>query len=175
MLATKKLTTEKLEVRTLLAATVTPDIVPCEVSTVSGDANCDGKFNSSDLVQIMQAGEYEDDVSSHFEHNSTWSEGDFDGDGDFTTRDLVHALQNSVYEEQPSDRCQGSSTIGDANCDGVFNSSDLVEIMQAGEYEDDVSSHFEHNSTWFEGDFDGDGDFTSGDLVFALQNSIYVH
>ncbi|MEZ6120654.1 MAG: hypothetical protein R3C28_29320 [Pirellulaceae bacterium] len=48
---------------------------------VPGDANGDGRFDSSDLVQIFQAGHYEDAV----DRNSTKAEGDFNGDGDFTT------------------------------------------------------------------------------------------
>ena len=54
---------------------------------------------------------------------------------------------------------------GDANCDRVFDSSDLVLVMQSAEYEDGV----EDNSDWRDGDFDGDGDFTSSDLVMAFQ------
>ncbi|MCA9213377.1 MAG: CotH kinase family protein, partial [Planctomycetales bacterium] len=57
-----------------------------------------------------------------------------------------------------------SSIPGDANHDGLFNSQDLVQIFQAAEYEDDVPG----NSTWEEGDWDGDGDFTTSDLVFAF-------
>ncbi len=62
-----------------------------------GDANLDGEFNSGDLVDVFQAGEYED-VS---ELNSGWAEGDFDGDGDFTTGDLVTAFQDGGYELGP--------------------------------------------------------------------------
>ena len=41
-----------------------------------GDANGNGVFNSSDLVQVFQVGEYEDEI----DHNSTWAEGDWSGD-----------------------------------------------------------------------------------------------
>ena len=58
-----------------------------------GDANHDGHFNSSDIVQIMQAGEYEDGINN----NSTWEEGDFDRDGDFTTSDLVLAFSSGGF------------------------------------------------------------------------------
>ena len=60
-----------------------------------GDANHDGHFNSSDIVQIMQAGEYEDGINN----NSTWEEGDFDRDGDFTTSDLVLAFSSGGFEQ----------------------------------------------------------------------------
>ena len=62
-----------------------------------GDANRDGVFDSSDLVQVFQRGEYEDDVLD----NSDWSDGDWDGDGEFTTSDLVVALQANVYSDKP--------------------------------------------------------------------------
>ena len=58
-----------------------------------GDANRDGIFNSSDLVLVLAAGEYEDGIAG----NSTWEEGDWDGDGDFTSNDLVAALQAGSY------------------------------------------------------------------------------
>jgi len=58
-----------------------------------GDANFDGRFDSSDLIAIFQAGEFEDLLT----HNSTWSEGDWDADGDFTTSDLVFAFQMGGY------------------------------------------------------------------------------
>jgi hypothetical protein len=59
-----------------------------------GDANLDGQFNSSDLVKIFQAGEYEDGTAD----NSGWQEGDWNGDGDFDTSDLVFAFQQGRYE-----------------------------------------------------------------------------
>ena len=59
-----------------------------------GDANRDGVFNSSDLVQVFQRGEYEDEIID----NSTWEDGDWNGDGDFTTADLVLAFQSGGYQ-----------------------------------------------------------------------------
>ena len=61
--------------------------------TYFGDANLDGVFDSSDMVRVFQAGEYQDDVAS----NSGWSEGDWDGDLDFTSQDFVVALQDGGY------------------------------------------------------------------------------
>jgi hypothetical protein len=60
---------------------------------VPGDANRDGRFDSSDLVQVLQAGEYEDGIAG----NSMQDEGDFNGDGDFTTADLVFAFAAGSY------------------------------------------------------------------------------
>ena len=59
-----------------------------------GDVNGDGVFDSSDLVIVSQAGEFEDDIDG----NSTFLEGDWNGDGDFTTRDLVEAFRIGGYQ-----------------------------------------------------------------------------
>ncbi len=61
---------------------------------IAGDANRDGLFNSSDMVQVFQYGEYEDDI----EDNSTWKAGDWNGDGDFDSSDMVLAFQTGRYE-----------------------------------------------------------------------------
>jgi hypothetical protein len=61
--------------------------------TTAGDANTDGRFNSTDLVQVFQTGEYEDAA----EGNSLWSEGDWNCDGDFDSGDLVVAFQAGSY------------------------------------------------------------------------------
>jgi hypothetical protein len=60
---------------------------------VPGDSNHDGIFNSSDLVVVFAAGEYEDGTVG----NSTFEEGDWNGDGDFTTSDLIFAFQGGGY------------------------------------------------------------------------------
>ena len=51
----------------------------------------------------------------------------------------------------------------------MFDSQDLVAAFAAGEYEDDVDG----NSTFEEGDWNGDGDFNTTDLVFAFQLGDY--
>jgi hypothetical protein len=63
------------------------------MGTSLGDANLDGVFNSRDLVQVFQVGQYEDAVAG----NSRWSDGDWNCDGDFTSRDIVLAFQNGGY------------------------------------------------------------------------------
>jgi hypothetical protein len=63
------------------------------LNTTFGDANLDGIFNSSVLVQVFQAGEYEDGQAQ----NSGWREGDWNGDGDFGTQDMVIAFQMGGY------------------------------------------------------------------------------
>jgi hypothetical protein len=59
-----------------------------------GDANLDDRFDSGDMVQVFQAGQYEDTVR----RNSTWSTGDWNGDRDFGSGDLVLAFQDGGYE-----------------------------------------------------------------------------
>jgi hypothetical protein len=62
--------------------------------TAYGDANLDGRFNSSDLVQVFVQGQYEDGIAG----NSTWNAGDWNCDGDFSTTDLVLAFSNGGYQ-----------------------------------------------------------------------------
>ncbi len=59
-----------------------------------GDANIDGWFDSKDMVQVFQAGEYEDEIAG----NSIWSEGDWNNDGEFTSADMTLAFQAGSYE-----------------------------------------------------------------------------
>lgn len=61
-----------------------------------GDANLDGHFDSSDLVQVFQQSEYEDSIA----RNSGWSVGDWNGDQEFDSGDLVLAFQSGGYETQ---------------------------------------------------------------------------
>jgi hypothetical protein len=60
-----------------------------------GDANLDGEFSSSDLVDVLAAGTYEVDV------DSVWTTGDFNGDGRTNSSDLVAALAGGGYEAGP--------------------------------------------------------------------------
>jgi hypothetical protein len=62
-----------------------------------GDANLDGDFDTSDLVSVFQASEYEDAVNN----NSTWAEGDWNADGDFSSADIVVAFVDGGYEQGP--------------------------------------------------------------------------
>ena len=64
------------------------------VGTYFGDVNLDGRFGSGDLVQVLEAGHYEDDNLL----NSSWSTGDWDGNREFESRDFVFVLQRGGYE-----------------------------------------------------------------------------
>ena len=63
------------------------------LQSVVGDTNLDGVFDSADLVNIFQTGQYEDGANL----NSNWSDGDWNCDGDFTSSDLVTAFQAGTY------------------------------------------------------------------------------
>ena len=66
--------------------------------SVTGDVNLDGRFNSDDLIRVLQASKFEDDVAN----NAKWSEGDWNCDGDFTTRDFVFVFQAGTFVSEAS-------------------------------------------------------------------------
>ena len=97
---------------------------------IPGDSNFDGVFNSSDLVLVFRAGEYEDEIPG----NSTFEEGDWNGDGDFTTSDLVFAFRAGTYvaaavmQTQPSSDLVGAATM--QNDESVTNETSSPNVQQ---------------------------------------------
>ena len=81
------------------------------MNTFFGDANLDKQFDSTDLVAIFQAGEYEDDIAG----NSSWNDGDWNCDGDFTTTDLIVAFQNGGYNQGPKPAAVAASPTSTAD------------------------------------------------------------
>lgn len=69
------------------------DVTLSMYQALPGDANGDRTFDSNDLIQVFQSGEYEDDLSG----NSTWAEGDWNGDGEFDSSDMIAAFQTGNY------------------------------------------------------------------------------
>ena len=65
--------------------------------TYIGDANLDGMFSTRDLIDVLVAGLYEDEIAN----NATWATGDWNGDGDFATSDFVLALQSGGFGQGP--------------------------------------------------------------------------
>ncbi len=63
------------------------------LGTGAGDANLDGIFDSSDLIQVFQAGRFENGQPK----SATWQTGDWNTDGKFNTADLVMAFQKGKY------------------------------------------------------------------------------
>ena len=58
-----------------------------------GDANLDGEFDTSDMVQVFAAGKYETTVAVG------WAQGDWDGNGVFDSADMVTAFADGGYEQ----------------------------------------------------------------------------
>ena len=52
----------------------------------------------------------------------------------------------------------------------MFDTEDLAFVFAAGKYEDGIPD----NASFEEGDWDGDGDFTSADIVFAFTQGNFV-
>lgn len=73
------------------------DLVEVQLNTFVGDINLDLQFDSTDLVLLFTAGEYEDAIAM----NSVWQTGDWNGDGEFDTGDLLFAFQQGGYEQGP--------------------------------------------------------------------------
>ena len=61
-------------------------------STWIGDANLDGEFNSTDFIEVFQAGKYETGELAR------WNEGDWNGDELFDSSDFIAAFQDGGYE-----------------------------------------------------------------------------
>ena len=66
-----------------------------------------GVFDSADLVQVFQTGEYEDGIAD----NSSYEEGHWNGDGDFDSSDLVAMFQSSHYEAQINRRVERAASV----------------------------------------------------------------
>ena len=114
-----------------------------------GDFNDDGAVDVQD-IDLLCAEIQGDGLNDEF---------DLTGDGSVNRNDMNELVVNILQ-----------TSFGDANLDGVFNSSDFVAVFGVGEYEDAMDG----NSTWAGGDWNCDGDFTTADLVFALQGGGYV-
>ena len=123
----------------------TPGVVP---DRIAGDMDGNGVVDAEDINAMF------------VQMRSATPDLDFDlnGDGlvDETDRDLLVKREMGIY-------------YGDANFDGYFDSADLIEVLAANEYEDDISG----NSIWQTGDWDGDGDFTTLDMILALADGGY--
>ena len=80
------------------------------LGTNYGDADLDGQFNTTDLIKIFIAGEYEDGVAG----NSTWAEGDWNADGEFSTTDLVVSFQGGAYAGASAAATKANSNVAAA-------------------------------------------------------------
>jgi autotransporter-associated beta strand protein len=75
-----------------------------------GDANGDGQFESSDLIQVSQEGRYES------RQPADWTQGDWNGDAEFNSADIVAAFQDGGYQQaaQASLQTDASSSVNAA-------------------------------------------------------------
>jgi hypothetical protein len=73
---------------------VPPGGTPARAPEIAGDVNQDRRFDEADLLAVLQAGQFEDNVPG----NSTYASGDWNSDGDFTTADLVYAFQFGLFQ-----------------------------------------------------------------------------
>ncbi len=144
-----------------------------------GDANGDRRFDSSDLITVFKAGEYDDFRS----RNSIWTTGDWDGNRDFSSSDLVIAFQSGGYSDatniEPADfnhdgrinvadidllsselRLAAPSHLFDLTKDGLTDIYDLDELI-------------ERILRTSYGDANLDRIFNSSDLVQAFQRGHY--
>lgn len=63
------------------------------LGTTAGDADLDGVFNSTDLINIFITAEYDDALIG----NSRWATGDWNCDGEFNSSDLIRAFAAGGY------------------------------------------------------------------------------
>ena len=68
-------------------------IIQQVLGTNFGDANLDGIFDSTDLILVFTAGQYEDGIN----RNSTWQTGDWNGDLEFDSGDMIAAFKGGAF------------------------------------------------------------------------------
>ena len=123
------------------------------VETLPGDLNLDHARDMRDLNLLIDHTAGRVDPFARYDETL-----DLNSDRQLNADDIL------IWVEQ----IQGT-WIGDTDLDGYFDSHDLVNILAAGEFEDGITD----NSTWATGDWNGNGDFTSRDLVFAFERGGY--
>lgn len=92
-------------------------------ATSYGDANLDGVFDSSDLVTVFAAGQYEDGLPS----NSGWASGDWNGDQEFDSSDLVWVFQEGGYRNAAG---AGPQAVPEPNCACALCSILLLPLVR---------------------------------------------
>jgi len=120
-------------------------------------------------------------------HASHQRQGDINGDGLLSVLDidqmaawLQQGLTDRVFDlngdlqvnaadhQFLADRLM-NLYFGDSNLDGQFDSADLIQVFVFGTYEDQIPL----NSHWQSGDWSGDLEFSSSDLILAFQQAGY--
>ncbi|MCA9152836.1 MAG: pentapeptide repeat-containing protein, partial [Planctomycetales bacterium] len=117
------------------------------------------------------------------------ADGDFDGDGQVLNDDLQALIDHRgssdlKYDVDRNEIVDHSDVVawitdikhtqvGDVNLDGRFDELDLMVVLQIGMYEPDRYYLSQPNADWESGDWNGDGYFDAGDLVFAFARGGY--
>ncbi|MCA9081728.1 MAG: EF-hand domain-containing protein, partial [Planctomycetaceae bacterium] len=117
---------------------------PPDGMTSQFDLNLDGLLDVNDLIYF--------DGVSHRTAQSFFVELDLNGDGRIGQADY-HALAIEGL----------GLTYGDVDLDGCFDDDDLAYL---------ASQPLDQRATWQDGDFDGDGYYTTSDLVLAFQRGL---
>ena len=113
-----------------MATSLVGGLSAAAVARVPGDVDFDGVFDSADLVQVFQTGEYEDGI----EDNSSYEEGDWNGDGDFDSADLVAMFQSGLYEAQVNPRVELAASVRPTwGLDSAFATEDNDEDLGVGD------------------------------------------
>ncbi len=116
-------------------------------AVVLGDFTHDGLVDASDVNLLCQGVRDE---------NLTF---DLTGDGETSLADLDFLFESILR-----------TSVADINLDGVFDGRDLALALASGEFEDEIAD----NSTWSSGDWNCDGEFTTGDIVRAFRGGNFV-
>ncbi len=111
-----------------------------------GDFNMNLQFDAADIDLLSESIRNESTDIPRY---------DLDANGRLDAGDRQHWVNQIAH-----------TFFGDANLDGRFDSGDLVSVFTAGQYEDTVP----RNSTWSTGDWSGDLEFTTDDLIVAFQD-----
>lgn len=120
-----------------------------KLSTLAGDFNHDQILDVTDINLLSAEIQRQTD--------SRWF--DLNGDDAVDFNDVIMWVEDIV-----------GTSFGDANLNGRFDSPDLIRVFSVNEFEDDIPN----NSTWDEGDWNADGDFTTQDLIVAFARGNYL-
>lgn len=133
-----------------------------------------GLSNSSETLMLI-AGE---ETIHHFAYRDTWHPAS-DGQGPSLERINPADDDLSLWADAAAWRASevtggtpgrdATLLAGDANRDGQFDAADLQHVFRAGKFENSGAGR----ATWEEGDWDGDGLFTTRDLVFAFTEAAF--
>jgi hypothetical protein len=147
-----------------------------------GDANLDGEFNSTDLIEAMASGKYELAV------DAGWAEGDWTADLRFNSTDFVAAISDNPCEFcGPPPRPAMPAIQGDFTLDGQLTAEDIdvltlfavrgiswIDLTQDQVVDVDDLNVWVNDlkKTWI-GDANLDYEFNSSDLIEVLAAGKY--